>query len=158
MTHNVVDTQVTPTGRMEVLSRAEASSLLDRGHGVRDRDGVAGKQDGPEPQALERCDGLDRGRLDRIGDLDQTRWNPVDRHRHDGRGLLVELGPESGPKTTLKFRRARASDLDLTAVHDGPDAMPGTILEVAQDSAFVGGGCDREIGRASCRERVSFLV
>ena len=33
MTHNVVDTQVTPTGRMEVLSRAEASSLLDRGHG-----------------------------------------------------------------------------------------------------------------------------
>ena len=33
MTHNVVDTQVTPTGRMEVLSRAEAASLLDRGHG-----------------------------------------------------------------------------------------------------------------------------
>ncbi|MBP7203387.1 MAG: DUF4478 family protein, partial [Propionivibrio sp.] len=33
MTHDVVDTQVTPTGRMEVLSRAEAASLLDRGHG-----------------------------------------------------------------------------------------------------------------------------
>ena len=33
MTHTVVDTQVSPTGRMEVLSRAEAASLLDRGHG-----------------------------------------------------------------------------------------------------------------------------
>jgi len=33
MTHQLVDTQVSPTGRMEVLSRAEAASLLDRGHG-----------------------------------------------------------------------------------------------------------------------------
>ena len=35
MTHNVVDTQVTPTGRMEVLSRAEASSLLDNAGAAR---------------------------------------------------------------------------------------------------------------------------
>jgi predicted Rossmann-fold nucleotide-binding protein len=33
MRHEVVDAQVTPTGRMEVLSRAEAAKLLDRGHG-----------------------------------------------------------------------------------------------------------------------------
>ena len=33
MQHDVVDTQVSPTGRLEVLSRAEVASLLDRGHG-----------------------------------------------------------------------------------------------------------------------------
>ena len=33
MPSDVVDAQISPTGRLEVLSRAEASSLLDRGHG-----------------------------------------------------------------------------------------------------------------------------
>lgn len=33
MPHDVVDTQVAPTGRLEVLSRAEVASLLDRSHG-----------------------------------------------------------------------------------------------------------------------------
>ncbi len=33
MSYDVVDTQVSPIGRMEVLSRAEVASLLDRGHG-----------------------------------------------------------------------------------------------------------------------------
>ena len=33
MQHDVVDAQISPTGRLEVLSRAEAASLLDRGHG-----------------------------------------------------------------------------------------------------------------------------
>ncbi len=33
MHYDIVDTQVSPTGRLEVLSRAEAASLLDRGHG-----------------------------------------------------------------------------------------------------------------------------
>lgn len=33
MHHDVVDVQISPTGRLEVLSRAEAASLLDRGHG-----------------------------------------------------------------------------------------------------------------------------
>jgi predicted Rossmann-fold nucleotide-binding protein len=31
--HDVVDAQVSPTGRLEVLSRKEATKLLDRGHG-----------------------------------------------------------------------------------------------------------------------------
>jgi len=33
MSHAVVDAKISPTGRLEVLSRAEAASLLDRGHG-----------------------------------------------------------------------------------------------------------------------------
>ena len=33
MSHEVVDTQVSPTGKLEVLSRAEVASLLDRSHG-----------------------------------------------------------------------------------------------------------------------------
>ncbi len=33
MKFDVVDAQISPTGRLEVLSRAEATSLLDRGHG-----------------------------------------------------------------------------------------------------------------------------
>lgn len=33
MPYDVVDTQVSPTGRLEVLSRAEVASLLDGGHG-----------------------------------------------------------------------------------------------------------------------------
>ncbi len=33
MSHDVVDTQVSPTGKLEVLSRAEVASLLDRSHG-----------------------------------------------------------------------------------------------------------------------------
>ena len=33
MPYDVVDTQVAPTGRLEVLSRAEVASLLDRSHG-----------------------------------------------------------------------------------------------------------------------------
>ena len=33
MSYEVVDTQVSPTGKLEVLSRAEVASLLDRGHG-----------------------------------------------------------------------------------------------------------------------------
>ncbi len=33
MPYDVVDAQVSPTGRLEVLSRAEAAKLLDRGHG-----------------------------------------------------------------------------------------------------------------------------
>ena len=33
MPHDVVDAQVSPTGRLEVLSRDEAAKLLDRNHG-----------------------------------------------------------------------------------------------------------------------------
>ena len=32
MHHEVVDAQISPTGRLEVLSRAEINNLLDRGH------------------------------------------------------------------------------------------------------------------------------
>ena len=33
MSHDVVDTQVSPSGTLEVLSRAEVASLLDRSQG-----------------------------------------------------------------------------------------------------------------------------
>ena len=32
MHYEVVDAQISPTGRLEVLSRAEVNNLLDRGH------------------------------------------------------------------------------------------------------------------------------
>ena len=41
MPYDVVDAQISPTGRLEVLSRAEINNLLDRGH-----DGLRGAVDG----------------------------------------------------------------------------------------------------------------